>query len=242
MISTDFVALSVALVLGVFTALRTPSALRGHNVPLWIAHALIVVCLLLAVTPVYVVIDRMAGGSNVANLVSHLLFNLVFLFGCRQVAQSVVRPDLVHRVCWRPGFALMVFTSLLVAGCFVLADTPVTSMGLNLYRDDPWVVAYKAASFVYPAYCSAVLVPMLVREARSTGFPLIHGAAKGFLALGFALMIPLPAIHLLEFAAEAARVWVDVFLYTAILLVSAGPLLAFIARIRRSQGNIKLAA
>ena len=195
---TDAIPFLVALVLGTFTVIRMPSLLKGQNVPLWIAHALIVVCLLLAVTPLYVAIDHSLGGTNITNLISHLAFNLVFLAGCRQVAQSVDRPDLVRKVSRGAGLLMLFGASLLTVAFFVLADTPVISMGLNMYRGDAWVVAYKAVSFVYPAYCSAVLVPMLFSEARNTGTPRIHRWAKGMMAAGFLLVVPVPAIHLAE--------------------------------------------
>lgn len=239
---TDAIPFLVALVLGTFTVIRLPSLLKGQNVPLWIAHALIVVCLLLAVTPIYVATDHLLGGTNITNLISHLAFNLVFLAGCRQVAQSVDRPDLVHRISRGTGLLVLLASSLLTVAFFVLADTPATSMGLNLYREDSWVVAYKAASFVYPAYCSAVLVPMLFTEAKNTGTPRIHRWAKGLMAVGFLLVVPVPAIHLAEFASVAARTWVDIFLYTAILLVSVGPFLAFVARKRHSHGRKRATA
>lgn len=238
----DAIPFLVALVLGAFTVIRLPSLLKGQNVPLWIAHALTVFCLLLAVAPIYIAIDKPLGGTNITNLISHLAFNMVFLAGCRQVAQSVERPDLVHRISRGAGLLVLLAASLLTVVFFVLADTPVTSMGLNLYRGDAWVVAYKAASFVYPAYCSAILVPMLFSEARNPGTPRIHRWAKSLMTVGFLLVIPVPAIHLAEFASVAARTWVDIFLYTAILLVSVGPFLAFVARKRHSHGKKRVTA
>lgn len=236
---TDVVPLLVALVLGTFTLIRIPSLVLGQNTALWIAHALIVGCLLLAVTPIYVAIDGILGGTNLTNLISHLAFPLIFLAGCRQVAQSVARPDLEHKISQGIGLFALLTASCLTTAFFVLADTPATSMGLNGYREDPWVIAYKAASFVYPAYCSALLVPMLLAESRNSGTPGIHRWAKGLMGTGFVLVVPVPVIHLAEFMTAAARVWVDLFIYTAILLVAVGPLLALVARKRRDYGRAR---
>ena len=81
---------------------------------------------------VYVAVDHLLGGANIANLVSHLAFDLVFLAGCRQVAQSVGRPDLVHRISRGAGLLVLLAASLLTIAFFVFADTPATSMGLNI--------------------------------------------------------------------------------------------------------------
>lgn len=241
MLSSDWVALAVALPLGISAVARTSAALHGRNRLLWVAHILIVVCLLLAITPVYSFVDGLLGQANWANLLSHLLFGLVLYFGCQHVALGISRPDLTALIVGKISWFLLIIVSTLMVITFVLADIPSSSMGLNAYRGEAMVIAYKSLSFLYPMLCSLVLLGPLFREATGSLLPLGQRVAFWFLGIGFSLVVPVPFIHLAEFWFPSVRGWVDVFLYAAILLVSLGPMIAFLQSRRQLPHNKTLA-
>ena len=244
MAASDLVPLVLGLLLAILAGIRTPAGIQGKNAPLWAAHVLITVLILLAVTPIYAALDSLLGGANLANLFSRLLIGLIFLGLGRQVANGLSRPDATHRIAGRPGLGVLAFGGLLVTFFFVLADTPTSSMGLNLYQDDPWVTAYRAAALLYPAYCSAVLVPALYADFRAfDGAPRMQDIAKGALMAGFACVVPVPVLTVMEYLTDGARVWVDVFTYASVLLVAAGSSSALRAALKnRRQGSSKVAA
>lgn len=236
--ASDWVALVVSFALGALAVSRTSAAIAGRNRPLWAAHSLIVICLLLAVTPIYSVVDGLLGNINLTNLLSHLLFGLVFYFGCQHVAFGAGRPDLAVLIAGRKSLLVLMGLSALITGAFFLADLTVSSMGLNAFSGDGLVSAYKVLSFLYPMLCSLALVKPLYREA--TGY-FAQGAqrlAMWCLCIGFGLVVPVPFIHAAEFWIPALRGWEDLFLYTAILLVALGPLIAFL-ELRRHTSTKK---
>ena len=59
-------------------------------------------------------------------------------------------------------------------------------MGLNPFRDDPMIVLYKAASYLYPAFVAALLArPLLRASLECTG---LSGSAMRLMAIGFMLV------------------------------------------------------
>lgn len=244
MATTDMVPLLLGLLLAILAGIRTPSAIKKKNVPLWAAHVLVTVLILLAVGPIYSAVDSLLGGVNVANLLSRLLIGLIFLALGRQIANGLTRPDASHKIAGRSGLGMLALGALLVVLFFTLADTPTSSMGLNLYHDDPWVTAYRAAALLYPAYCSAILVSALYVDFRAfDDAPRIQHVAKGVLMAGFACVVPVPFLTLLEYVTDGARLWVDLFTYASVLLVAAGSSPALrTALMSRRQGRSRLAA
>ncbi len=226
--ASDWFALVIALALGILALTRTSSAIAGRNRPLWTAHILIVICLLLAVTPIYSTVDGLLGKTNLTNLLSHLLFGLLFYFGCQHVAFGAGRPDLAARIAGRKSLLVLAALSVLIIGTFFLADLRASSMGLNAYSGEGAVAAYKSLSFMYPMLCSLLLIKPLYREATASFSQGPQRMAMWFLCIGFTLVVPVPFIHAAEFWIPALRGWEDLFLYTAILLVALGPMIAFL--------------
>lgn len=229
MLSSDWVALLVATVLVVFSAIRTPTAIRGRNRPLWIAHILMIVCLVFAITPVYLFVDALLGNSNLANLLSHLLFGLIFYFGCQHVAVGIARPDLATLIASKASKLALGVLSIIMVSTFLGASLAGSSMGLNAYRGDWLVAAYKSVSFIYPMLCSVVLVgPLFAEASENVAVPWARRTALWCLCIGFGLVVPVPFIHAAEFWLPFLRGWVDLFIYSAVLFVALGPVIAFL--------------
>ena len=186
-----------------------------------------IACLLLAITPVYLFTDGLLGSRNLANLLSHLLFGLIFYFGCQHVAVGIERSDLASLIASKMSKLVLAILSVLMVFTFLGAALSGSSMGLNAYRGDWLVAAYKSLSFVYPMLCSAVLVGPLFREASAPGIiPRAQRTALWCLGIGFSLVIPVPFIHAAEFTIPLLRGWVDLFIYSAVLFVALGPAIA----------------
>lgn len=237
----DWIALGAALTLGVLAALRTSAALAGRNRALWIAHIIMAVCLALKVSPVYFFVDGVLGGTNLAHLLSHLLFAFVFHFGCQHVAIGVDRPDLAALIAGKKSWLVLVVLSALIAAAFFISDLPVSSAGLVAFDGEGPVAAYKSLSYTYPMLCCLVLLKPLYREANSYDAPLSQRIAMWFLCLGFLLVIPVPFIHAASHWDPALSQWVDLTLYSAILLVAMGPMIAFLEarRYTASKTNVR---
>lgn len=237
---SDWIAFGAALALGVLALFRTSAALAGRNRPLWVAHILMAVCLALKVSPVYSFIDGLLGGTNLAHLLSHLLFALVFHFGCQHVAIGVGRPDLAALITSKKSWLVLGGLSALITAAFFLSDLPVSSAGLVAFDGEGPVAAYKALSYMYPMLCCLLLLGPLYREANSYVAPPSQRIAMWFLCLGFLLVVPVPFIHAASHWNPALSQWVDLALYCAILLVAMGPMIAFLEARRYTASKTRV--
>lgn len=227
----DWVAGSFAVLFSVLVIARTSNALRDRTkVRLWLAHLVMALALWLSVTPVYLAVDAVLGGRNIANLLSHFGFYAIFWLGGAEVALAIGRHDLYRLIHGRIGLSVLGVGAAFMTAVFIAAAPAYSAMGLNPFRDDPMVVLYKAVSYLYPGFVAAVLARPLLRASLET--PGLLGAAMRFMAVGFVL-VPLVLIaHLGELVAPGYAMVVDLVLYPAIILVAAGVTMAFIARIQ----------
>lgn len=231
----QWVVLALGLFLAVVTVSRLPAAVRGRNVNMFTAHALITMCVLLTVNPVYYTVDQWLGGVNIANLISHLAFPLIFLFGGLQITRALVRKDLSWMVAGPPGLIFVSITLLSIVATFLAAGTMPASMGLNEYRDDPWVIAYKALSFLYCAWVGFWTAPALLRSAFSHTLPAAMSVAWAALGVAMLGVTPLPAVHALEYVIpEIVRPVADILVYGSIACAATAPAIAFVTRLGRS--------
>lgn len=227
----DWVAGSFAVLFSVLVIARTSNALRDRTkVRLWLAHLVMALALWLSVTPVYLAIDAVLGGRNIANLLSHFGFSAIFWLGGAEVSLAIGRHDLYRLIHGRIGIWVLGVGATAMTAVFIAAAPAYSAMGLNPFRDDPMVILYKAVSYLYPGFVAAVLARPLLRASLET--PSLLGAAMRFMAVGF-ILVPLVAIaHLGELVAPGYAMVVDLVLYPAIILVAAGVTMAFIARIQ----------
>ncbi|MFJ6419020.1 hypothetical protein [Paeniglutamicibacter sp. NPDC091659] len=231
----NWIAGALAVVFCVLVMARAPGALRDRaKVRVWLAHLVMALVLWLSVTPVYMAADALLGGRNIANLVSHFGFYLMFWLGGSEVALGIGRHDLNRLLHGPVGAVVLGGGAAAMTAAFILAAPEYSVMGLNPFRDDPMIVLYKALSYLYPAFVAAVLArPLLRASLECTG---LSGSAMRLMAVGFMLVPVVPVAHLGELLAPGYAVVVDLVLYPSIVLVATGTTLAFIARIRCNRG------
>lgn len=227
----EWIVLILGLTLGMLTLLRMPTAIRGRNMNMFAAHGLITVCVLLTVEPVYLAADRILGGYNFANALSHLCFPFIFMAGGLQTARGLVRPDLAGWIVGRLGITVLAASIAGTLISFGMLGSTETSMGLDQYRDNPWVVLYKAAGFLYCFWVAAVLFRPLLRTSRDRDLPRYQSVAQFLLGVAFLMVMCLPWVHLMEFIVPSiARPLADVLVYGSIVLAAISPTTAFVVR------------
>ena len=227
----NWIAGTLAVAFSVLVMVRAPGALRDQaKVRVWLAHLVMALVLWLSVTPVYMAVDALLGGRNIANLVSHFGFYLMFWLGGTEVALGIGRHDLYRLIRGHTGALVLGLGAAAMTATFILAAPEYSAMGLNPFRDDPMVVLYKATSYLYPAFVAALLArPLLRASLECTG---MSGSAMRLMAIGFMLVPLVPLAHLGELVAPGYAMVVDLVLYPSIVLVATGTTMAFIARIR----------
>lgn len=207
--------------------------------PLFLAHAVMAGCLWLSVPAVYHWVDALLGGQNLANLVSHIGFALVFYWGAAEAALGLGRRDVAERIGKFPGGMIALACIAAVVTTFVLADLPRSGMGLNEFYDQPTVIAYKALSFAYPAWAGAQLVRPFARAARARQRPL-QRASFTLMCAGFVLLPAVPILQALVLLNPALQIATDSALFPSIALVLLGASLALFARspkVRKKPAN-----
>lgn len=223
-------------VCGLVAIARVPSALRGENRSLFWIFTLMTTAILLSIEGPYVAIDQALGGINLANLILRfVIFGAIYFLGIR-ITKGFGATGAYRLITGRTGRVALLVLSALVVVVFLLMDTAGSSAGLSAIsgkdaRNYALVEYYGAAGRAYPAFVSLVLLPAMVRAARSR-LPVLVRIAAGLLALGgvaialsiFFPVIP-PALGALEFVIN----------YTAVLCFVIGLALIWAAKVR--SGN-----
>lgn len=229
-----WIAGTLAVAFSVLVIVRLPGALHDQaKVRLWLAHVVMSVVLWLSVSPVYMTVDASLGGRNIANLLSHLGFYLLFWLGGSEVALGIGRTDLYRLIHGSIGTVVMGAGAVAMVAAFITAAPEYSAMGLNPFRGDPAITLYKALSFLYPGFVSIILARPLFRASRES--PGLSGIAMRLMSLGFVLVPLIPVAHLGELLDSGYVMVVDMVLYPAIVFVATGVTLAFIARLKSGQ-------
>lgn len=177
---TFAVALALALV-------RIPAALRGQNrLMLWL-FTLIAAAVLLSIEGPYLVIDRLVGGFNVANLMLRfLLYGITLLLAVR-IARAFGARGAQHALLGPWGLAALGFIGAATVAAFVLLDPGPSSVGMGGEANDVWFNVYATLGRVYPAFTGVVLLPCLFRTVREGPRTVLRVAAL-LLAVGYILL------------------------------------------------------
>lgn len=225
-----FVAATFASAFTFMSLVRLVRLVRGiGSRPLFLAHAVMACCLWLAVPAVYRWVDALLGGQNIANLLSHIGFALVFYWGASEAALGLGRRDVADRIRKLPGGAIALVCIAALITTFALADLPQSSMGLNEFYDQPTVIAYKSLSFAYPAWAGAQLVGPFALAARERPHPL-QRVSFTLMCAGFLLLPAVPVLQALVLLDPALQAVTDGVLFPSIALVLLGASAALFAR------------
>ena len=128
----NWIAGALAVVFSVLVMARAPGALRDQaKVRVWLAHLVMALVLWLSVTPVYMAVDALLGGRNIANLVSHFGFYLMFWLGGAEVALGIGRHDLYRLIHGPVGALVLGVGAVAMTATFIAGRTGILGHGLE---------------------------------------------------------------------------------------------------------------
>ncbi len=218
----------------VCTAWRLPAMLRGRNRSLFWIFAMASLAVGLSIHSIYMPVDTLLGGINVANVILRLsLFGAVFLLASK-VAAAYSSPLARSMVRGPVGIAVLALCSLGIWICFFASTKGPTSVGLSDLPDEPALAVYGWIGLAYMAYAAACVVIPTARAAFSPR-PVLDRAAALLMSIGFLLVlftIPIQAAPNPNYKLLAA----DSF--SAMLFISAGLALVWISFLRRPMKRI----
>ncbi|MHA7305423.1 hypothetical protein ACX80E_09290 [Arthrobacter sp. TMN-49] len=211
------------------TLWRLPTMVKGRNRGLSWAFALITVSVALSIPAIYMPVDTLLGGVNLANAILRVsLFGVFFLLTSR-VAAAYSSPLSRALIRGPVGIAVLVLSSLGIWITFLLSDLQGSSTGLAGFFDQPSVDTYMWIGVAYLAYASACVVVPTAKAAFSHRPPMDRVAAS-FLSSGFLLVcISAP----LQLAAWHETPLKKIVSFTAVLSVAVGMVLVW-----RSLANL----
>ena len=220
----------LALVLCViFAAMRLPDALRGKGRCVFAVLALLGFAVALSLAPIYLFVDGLLGGNNIANLLIRFsMYAIMLLLGLRGAAAFRSERALTY-IRGPVGIAALVLTVTATVILFVLSDLPESSTGLRAYADQTTVHWYSHLGRMYPAYVGACLLGPAIASARDTSARVLHRTAAALMATGFAMALVHTAVKLTGIETGAA----DLILpFGAIVLVATGLTAVWLSRRR----------
>ncbi|MGO4385799.1 hypothetical protein [Specibacter sp. RAF43] len=212
---------------------RLPATLKGRNVSLFWCFALVTVCVGLSIPEIYLPVDGLLGGRNIANLMLRLgLFALFFLLAAK-IATAYGSPFARQMIRGPIGLAVVTVASLAVVVCFALADLRGSRTGLAGFPAGTALGTYMLMGRLYPAYAAACLIWPTLR-AGLTIRPWLDKSAALLMSCGFAtacltLLVQLTPLH--------AAALLTVLSYGAILCVAVGLSLVWLSYSRQPRGR-----
>lgn len=232
----------IALGVSVFFALlRLPGAVRGENREMFFALILLAAAMGLSIPAIYLPVDSVLGGVNVANLlIRYCIFAVLLILGMKGAA-AFNAPRAQRLIAGPVGLAVVGVASAAVAVLFVLSDLPESSTALAAYWDQDTVNAYGDISRLYQAYVVSCLVPPLfLCAADSARRPDIRLSA-GLLSLGLGVVF-VHSLLILSVWNLQLVVWDRILPYSAVIVISIGLALIWnsrrVAKRRAPQGPL----
>lgn len=231
MSEVSIVQLLALLLCVVFAALRLPDALNGKGRRIFAVLVLFTIAVSLSVEPIYLYVDGLLGGVNVANLIVRLsLYAIVFLLGVRCAAafRSQRARWLIEGPLGITALAIAVISTVVL---FTVTEHPHSSTGLAAYAHEATIICYHHIGRLYPAYVAACLLIPTLTEARNPASRRLHRLASGLLFTGFLMVLLFALVNLVGLN---LGVFSSVLAYGSIVLVTTGLTMIWMSR-RRSE-------
>lgn len=178
--------LGALAVVGIAALIRLPLAVKGRNPLLFWALVLLSVAIALGISSVYLAVDSVLGGINIANVIIRFaLYGFVLIIGIKSAA--AFRAGAAARLITGPvGIAVLAAVAVLTIVLFCFADMPDSSPGLRTYGDQLPVAIYGLLGRAYPAFIAACLIaPAFASAAHRRRPPLIR-TGSALLGVGLA--------------------------------------------------------
>ncbi|NVM94131.1 hypothetical protein [Arthrobacter wenxiniae] len=221
----QWVALAVCVAC---TAWRLPTAIHGRNRSLFWAFLMVAVSVALSIPVIYLPVDGVLGGVNLANVVLRLSLFAVFFLLAAKVAAAYNAPAARAFIRGPVGLAVLIACSAGILVTYAMSDLRGSSPGLSGFTDEPAVVAYMWIGRLYPAYAAAALVPATARAALSRR-PAIDRAAAFFMCLGFTCVC---VTLVVQMSSNDDSTLMGALSFGAVLSVAAGLVLVWVSCFR----------
>ncbi|MDQ4490901.1 hypothetical protein RBS60_11915 [Sinomonas sp. ASV486] len=217
-----WITFGLALALAV---VRIPAALRRENrLMLWL-FALVAMAVLLSIEGPYLAIDAALGGINLANLILRFLLYGICLLMAVRISRAFNALG-AQRILLGPwGLAALAAAGVGTVVSFLLLGRLPSTVGLAAGDNREWFDLYAGLGRIYPSFTGLVLVPSLVRHARSSGRAVLRCSA-GLLAAGYLLLASTNTFVLMPASWVAVMQTMN---YSAVLLLLAGLAIIWIA-------------
>lgn len=213
----------------IFAAMRLPDAMRGKGRSVFAVLVLLSVAVALSLSPIYLFVDGVLGGANIANLIIRFsLYAIMLLLGVRGAA-AFGSTRALALIRGPVGITVLGLTVVATVILFVLSDLPESSTGLRAYADQATVHWYSHMGRIYPAYVAVCLLGPAIAGARDSSARGLHRVAAASMAVGFLMVIAHTVLKLTGIRIGAA----DLILpFGAIVLVTTGLTMIWLSRRR----------
>jgi hypothetical protein len=229
-VTIQWVALAACLLGAV---IRLPDVVRGRGRVVFTALVLLSLAVGLSLEPIYLAVDRLLGGVNLANLTIRLCLYAVFvLLGVRMVA-AFGAPRARKLIVGPLGIVVLAATVAATVYFFVQSDLPYSDTGLNAFYDQEPVQHYADVGRLYPGYMAACLVGPSLAAVVNGHARFLHRLAGAFLALGFGTVTVFAVLQLFDVDLAAGTI---ILPFGAILCVVVGLCLIWFSK-RRAARN-----
>ena len=229
-----------ALILcGLGAAIRVPGLAKGRGRGIFAALVLMTAAIALSLAPIYLVVDGLLGGVNVANLMLRLILFAVFLLLGIRMASAFGSVHARRLIAGPFGLAVLALSVIATLYFFVASELPMSSRGLSAFADQDTVQQYGTVGRFYPGYISACLLPAAFASILDRSARPLHRIAGILLAGSFFLVVLFVVLRL--FSVELHQ-WDLILPFTAILMTAVGLCLIWLSRTlssrKRPRGNL----
>lgn len=211
------------------TAWRLPAMLRGRNRSLFWIFAMTSVCVGLSIPAIYLPVDALLGGINIANAILRVSLFAVFFLLASKIAAAYNSPLARKMIRGPVGIAVLVFCSVGIWTTFLFSNKGPSSAGLSDVEDHTLLTVYGWFGMAYMVYAAACVVGPTAKAAFSRR-PALDRTSALLMSIGFALVLLTVPIQLLPNASEPLMGPVS---FSAVLFVAAGMALVWVSFIRR---------
>lgn len=207
-----------------FALIRLPMAIQGRNPILFWALLAITTAVGLSIPFIYLPVDAVLGGANLANLVlRYATYAMVILVGA-SAAAGFSSPWARRFITGPFGLAVLILTVVTTTVLFGFCDMPVSSPGLQAYMTQPAVWAYSVTGRLYPAYIAACLVIPALRAAATRGRPPVLRIGSALIGVSLLETIVWSGLWV---TGQQTGVWDFILPHSSIILLAVG--LGFVA-------------
>ncbi|MBP2413798.1 hypothetical protein JOF48_002597 [Arthrobacter stackebrandtii] len=213
------------------TAIRFPSMLKGRNRSLFWIFAMASLSVGLSIHAIYMPIDAVLGGINLANVLLRLSLFAVFFLLAAKVAAAYNSPLAWAMVRGPVGIAVLVICSLGIWVSYFFSTKAPSSTGLSALPGEPALTAYSGFGMAYMAYAAACVV---VPTARATfaRHLLLDRASAFLMCIGFVLVLATVPLQVLPDTNDALLRGIS---FSAVLFVAVGLALVWLSYLKGTK-------